>query len=388
MRNIFTFLILLLFSLQLFAQINPLVSPYSQPGPYTVVMDSNMTTSPDILIFRPSTSTNAPYPTVLFQPGANSSTTYITKHSYDIYWQHLASYGYVVIIMNNTSGGPNGTLFTNMHDYIKQEVASGTSWMSNYVDLNRFIVSGHSNGGMNATDIIINRPDEIDAIVYMASYPNPGIFGMGAQNVANYTGKVLLMCGSEDQTSVTFVGTTNAVAKTAYDSRFTSCDCKNWVLFNGIGHGGFGDYNNPSQPVGSIGRDSTTASIRHMLVSFLNSYFKSDGTAYTNFSSSSLRPSPVSEYETTCPLVTNIEYTFQNKEINVYPNPSNDILNIELEDNKYKKIEIYNILAEKIYESDIYDSNMAINVKEFNTGIYWIRISGENNKQLVKFIKN
>ena len=176
-----------------------------------------MTATPnDLLVLRPSSSACGPFPTVLFQPGANGTgTSYINKHSYDIYWQHLASYGFVVIIINNTAGGPNSTLFTQTHDYIKTKVNNSSHWMHSYVDLNKFIVAGHSNGGMNATDIIINRPSEIKAIIYMASYPNPGILGLGAQNVTNYNGKVMWMCGNEDDTSAPLVGATNDIASNA-----------------------------------------------------------------------------------------------------------------------------------------------------------------------------
>ncbi|NMC99807.1 MAG: hypothetical protein GYA62_08815, partial [Bacteroidales bacterium] len=111
MRKILSFLIFAVLSISAYNQIDPLLSPYYQNGPYSVVMDSDMTATPnDLLFFRPSSSTGGPFPTVLFQPGANGTgTSYINKHSYDIYWQHLASYGFVVIIINNTAGGPNST---------------------------------------------------------------------------------------------------------------------------------------------------------------------------------------------------------------------------------------------------------------------------------------
>ncbi|PKP18574.1 MAG: hypothetical protein CVU05_13270 [Bacteroidetes bacterium HGW-Bacteroidetes-21] len=369
-----------------YSQIDPLNSPYYGNGPYTVVMDSNMTTTPDILVFRPSNSQNGPFPTVLFQPGANSGTVYITKHSYDLYWQHLASYGYVVIIMNNTSGGPNGTLFTSMHDWIKTQVNSGSGWMSEYIDLNRFIVSGHSNGGMNATDIIIDRPSEIQAIVYMASYPNPGIFGLGAQNVTNYTGKALLMCGSEDETSVTFVGTTNDVAETAYTSKFTSVDCKTWVFFNGVGHGGFGDYSNPSQPVGSIGRDNVTASVRHMLVSFLNSQFYWDGPAYTNLSIVANQPNSVGEFNNTCETMVNSNILNLSETFTIYPNPASEMLKVT-GISETVSLNIYDIQGNLVDRINNCSDMVLVPIGNYAKGYYVIQIIGANTHIQRTFVK-
>lgn len=383
MKKVLVVCLLLLSICSLKAQIDPLTSPYYGDGPYTVVMDSNMTASPDILIFRPSSSEGGPYPTVLFQPGANSGTAYITKHSYDLYWEHLASYGYVVIIMNNTAGGPNASLFTNMHDWIKSQINLGTTWMSQYVDLSRFIVSGHSNGGMNATDIIIDRPSEIDAIVYMASYPNPGIWGIGAQNVTTYSGKVMLMCGSEDETSAPLVGTTNDVAETAYTSKFSSVDCKSWVFFNGIGHGGFGDYNNPAQPVGTIGRENVTASVRHMLVSFLNSQFYWDGPAFTNFSVVANRPNSVGEFNNTCETMVGAEELNMSKELSLYPNPASDMIKINGIPEQVT-VSIYDFQGRKVEEIYNCSNEMLVNVSNYTKGGYIIHVDGLsiNNKKV------
>lgn len=388
--------VLLIFSVIIlgnaFSQIDPLNSPYYQNGTYNVVMDSVMNSQPtDMLIFRPSTNTGGPYPTLLFQPGANGTgTSYINKHSYDLYWSHLASYGYVIFIINNTSGGPNGTLFTTAHDWIKTNTNNTSSWMNSYVDLGRFIVAGHSNGGMNATDIIINRPAEIKGIIYMASYPNPGMLGFGAQNVSNYNGKVLILNGDEDETSAPLVGTTNAVALTAYQTRFSAVSCKSRVLFTGIGHGGFGDYNNPSQPVGTIGRNKTTASIRHYIVSFLNSQFKYNQTSFNNLNSITLRPNSVSEFENTCSTVTNedeIELNNSN-ELTVFPIPAKNNITVNFNNIQTGNILIYNNIGNLMYKNNVNSVSEAnINTESFTSGIYIICFEGEDGTKLTqKFI--
>lgn len=387
-KNLYLVIVIFLIgTVSLFGQIDPRNSPYAGNGTYTVVMDSIMDVSTDVLIFRPSNSLLGPFPTVLFQPGANGfGSSYINKHSYDLYWEHLASYGFVVIIINNTAGGPNATLFTTTHDWIKDSVADNNHWMSDYVDLDRFVVSGHSNGGMNATDIIIDRPSEIDAIIYMASYPNPGMLGAGAQNVSGYTGKALLMCGDEDDTTVPLAGSTNDVAKTAYEDRFTNTDCNTWVFFGGVGHGGFGDYGNPDQPVGTIGRDSTTASVRHYLVSFMLTHFTADllGTAEDNLYSAAKRPASVLEFETTCSNSTGVaeNMTINEAGVSLYPNPTNDVLYINSNVNlNGAQVIVYDMIGSKVKSFEVLNSNTQIelNMSSLNSGSYFIHISKDNN---------
>jgi hypothetical protein len=262
--------------------------------------------------------------------------------------------------------------------------------MNSYVDLGRFIVAGHSNGGMNATDIIINRPSEIKGIIYMASYPNPGIFGFGAQNVSSYNGKVLLLNGDEDDTSAPIVGTTNAVALTAYQTRFSAVSCKSRVLFAGIGHGGFGDYSNPAQPVGTIGRNKATASIRHYIVSFLNSQFKYNQTSFNNFNSITLRPTSVSEFENTCSNVTSeneIELNNSN-ELTVFPVPAKNNITLNFNNVQTGKVLIYNSIGKLMFFGNtISNSEVKINTESFTSGIYIICFEGEDGSKLTqKFI--
>lgn len=379
-----TILILLSFiALFVTAQIDPVNSPYYQSGTYTVESDSTEGMSPaDVLIFRPDNADNGPYPTILFQLGANSiGTSIINRHSYDLYWEHVASYGFTVIIIDNSEGGPNATIFTDIHDWIKSNVETTGHWMESYVDLNKFYVSGHSNGGMNATDIIIDRPTEINGIAYMASYPNPGMLGFSAQNVTAYTGNVLLMCGDEDDTSAPLVGSTNDVARTAYDEKFGSEESKTWVLLTGVGHGGFGDYDNPEQPVGTAGREPVTASVRHYLLSWLLSQAYNNQTAYDNLTNTANQPNTTGEFETTTSTPTFVSALDNKTNVSLYPNPASECLTLSA--NKISKIEVFDMLGNKIYENLPNSKTFKINVKTWKKGMYMIRINNQITKQFI-----
>ncbi len=108
-----------------------------------------------------------------------------------------------------------------------------------------------------------------------------------------------MLCGDEDDTSVPLMGSTNELAQFAYNDSFGSEESKTFVMLNGIGHGGFGDYGNPEQPVGTLGREPVTASIRHYLLAWLLARAYGDGDAFDNLSLDSQQPSSTGTFITT-----------------------------------------------------------------------------------------
>ncbi len=305
------------------AQINPTSSQYYANGSYTVVADSTTVNSKKLLMYRPNIqpSASAKYPVLIFQPGANGLFGgTITVHSYDLYMKHLVTYGYVVLVIDETSAGlPNGSTFKAVHDWFKTNVANTSHWLYNYADPTKVIVGGHSNGGVNATACLVDRPTEIAAIVYFASYPSNNF--LLPQNVSAYAGKVLDLSGAADQTSVP------ADCRTGYDA-YLAANCGYWVSITGMDHGGFGDYVNTSQPVGAIGRANATATVRHYLVSFMESQFKNNIIASANFSTALLQPNTTSQFENSCSVTAIPENNAET--VSIYPNPATDIINIQL----------------------------------------------------------
>jgi hypothetical protein len=70
--------------------------------------------------------------------------------------------------------------------------------------------------------------------------------------------------------------------------------------------------------------------------------------------------------------------------INLYPNPASNRINIEILDNiKINRILIYNALGGVVLESDFHDS---IDVAEFKEGLYYILLDGEKGTFTKKFI--
>jgi pimeloyl-ACP methyl ester carboxylesterase len=367
---------------ELFSQVAPTNSPYYNFGPYTVVSDSDITTNPTIHSYRPDNLSGGPFPVFIFQLGANGFfSTSINNHTYDIFLKHLASWGYVVIIVNDAQAGlPSGTSFTTVHNWYKTKVLDNMHWMSSFADPSNVIVGGHSNGGVNATALLINRPNEIQGIVYFASYPSSPFPN---HDVSNYLGKVLSLAGSEDGTS------TPTACRNGYD-KYISSTCKVWGLISGLDHGGFGDYINSNQPVGSIGRTDATATIRHYLLSFMESNFKNDLNANNQLHNSANQPNTTMEFVSNC-FVTNLQERFDTQETLIFPNPFRDKIYIngfsEISDKV--EISIFDSFGRMVLSKVIYNKlENEINTKNLSKGIYSIVINQGieiTKKTLIKY---
>lgn len=78
------------------------------------------------------------------------------------------------------------------------------------------------------------------------------------------------------------------------------------------------------------------------------------------------------------------DFSQNNLKVTLYPNPVNDILNIDVE-NEIKLVEIYNIQGKKVIQS----SNKLIETNSLNSGIYMVRIEDVNGAVATqKLIKN
>ena len=70
--------------------------------------------------------------------------------------------------------------------------------------------------------------------------------------------------------------------------------------------------------------------------------------------------------------------------LKIYPNPATDVININF-DNKIDYIEIYNVSGQKVFETQ--NNKNSINVSEYPTGIYVIKIKNDKTLYFEKFLK-
>lgn len=78
--------------------------------------------------------------------------------------------------------------------------------------------------------------------------------------------------------------------------------------------------------------------------------------------------------------VGNVELEILNDKLTVFPNPANEILNVEiLKELKIKdyKLEIVNVLGQLVREEELKETNVRLNIEELKEGIYFLKISTE-----------
>lgn len=79
----------------------------------------------------------------------------------------------------------------------------------------------------------------------------------------------------------------------------------------------------------------------------------------------------------------------QENNLKLYPNPSSSILNIEINTViTNAQIEVYDLLGKKVFNQSIESNDTSkIDVSEWETGLYLVKISSENGNQIIRFIK-
>ena len=75
-------------------------------------------------------------------------------------------------------------------------------------------------------------------------------------------------------------------------------------------------------------------------------------------------------------------------EINIYPNPTNNTLNIEFNETQEYIIGITNVSGKLIKNMVSFSTITKIDVSKFENGLYFINITSENTNKSLKFIKN
>ena len=76
------------------------------------------------------------------------------------------------------------------------------------------------------------------------------------------------------------------------------------------------------------------------------------------------------------------EVDYQNG-FKVFPNPSNDVLNIQ-SGSVINKIDIENLVGQRIYSSLYNEKNVILDISNFASGVYFIRINNNFVRKIVK----
>jgi hypothetical protein len=74
--------------------------------------------------------------------------------------------------------------------------------------------------------------------------------------------------------------------------------------------------------------------------------------------------------------------------VGLYPNPSNDLINISFDKDQLQKIELYDVTGKLLFKSDLNTNTYALNIANYPSGVYFVRVFNQNNvfvnKQIIK----
>ncbi len=84
---------------------------------------------------------------------------------------------------------------------------------------------------------------------------------------------------------------------------------------------------------------------------------------------------------------TGSAYNIENSDIQIYPNPFDDELTIQTSGNREYSVELLTITGNTIYQSKTEDNFHRINLRDLNSGIYFVRMKSDNIISVRKVIK-
>lgn len=86
-------------------------------------------------------------------------------------------------------------------------------------------------------------------------------------------------------------------------------------------------------------------------------------------------------------LTSSIKENDTENDFSLYPNPTNQLLNIDFTSEELREISIYNQLGQLLFFEDHFlDNNFQLNIEDWEDGQYIISISDKNNRQFASFI--
>jgi hypothetical protein len=73
-------------------------------------------------------------------------------------------------------------------------------------------------------------------------------------------------------------------------------------------------------------------------------------------------------------------------QFNLYPNPTDGVFVIELEENSKYDVTVIDILGKTVYTSSINNMSTTIDLSGFDKGVYTVELKDENSKYTEKLI--
>lgn len=87
------------------------------------------------------------------------------------------------------------------------------------------------------------------------------------------------------------------------------------------------------------------------------------------------------------PCTTLDEQNEKTSRLSLYPNPATDFFTISLEKSKTTKLEIYNSISQLVRTEELQDHDSIINISNFPSGIYYIKLVCSGQIEMIKLLK-
>lgn len=76
----------------------------------------------------------------------------------------------------------------------------------------------------------------------------------------------------------------------------------------------------------------------------------------------------------------------EEKDMTIRPNPATDVFTVDFAENAPASVQLFNLVGQQVYSASVNASNLSVNVKEFNPGVYMLRVSQNGNVYTSKVI--
>lgn len=203
--------------------------PFSADGSATINAAVSVESSATRITLTPTDVAGTETIGVIVQPGAR-----VDPRAYVPLWSQISAQGYLVVIVKQ----PLNIGFLS--------IGAPTGIQEDHPEITRWALSGHSLGGVAASQFAANNPDRADGIVFWASYPLDSLADRDDLVVAS-------VAGSAD-TLATPADIEGSRADLPADTTFTMVD--------GAVHAFFGDYGEqPGDGTPTISRAAAQAAI-------------------------------------------------------------------------------------------------------------------------------
>ena len=309
--------------------------------------------------------------------------------SYDNFWNSLVPDGYILCFPTTEMGfAPNHQFFADDLSFIaskmQMESQNISSIFYNSV-LPKTGLLGHSMGGGASFLAAENNPDINTLVNFAATETNPS--AISAAN--NITIPSLIFSGDDD-----CVAPPTNHQDILFDS--LNSNCKTQINIINGGHCYFANDNvlcsfgesscNPNLNILRIEQQSVT---NDFIKIWLNFSLKSDQNSFSIFNDS-LQSSSRITYSQLC---NGTGIVPQNKvdEINIYPNPVTEILNIDVPFEFINgELVVLNIFGQELHKEQITNKFSEINLSNFESGSYFIFLKNEavvKKKIIIKVVQ-